>query len=200
VGEQLLRTDQERTASSWIKEASKGYIRVAILILLSQHSAHGYEIMKEIRDRTKGLWMPTPGGVYPILRDLEKAGYIRGKWSVQRNRKIKVYEITDAGRLIFKRAVEKQSELANGMNALFREFARDVLNMEPTTLPMPSMPTPFSPFLKEKADYVASGAKDLARRRQYLKRTIAVLKEELRATERVVAKKRPDKGGSAKQR
>lgn len=196
----MLRYNEEKTASNWIKEASKGYIRVAVLILLSKQPAHGYEIMKEIKDRTKGLWMPTPGGVYPILRDLEKAGYIKGKWSTQRNRKIKVYEITETGRLIFRRAIEKQSELANSMNTLFREFAKDVLNMGPTTLPMPVMPTPFSPFLEEKGHERESGTKDLVQRRRYLQRTIAILKKELRTTDDELARKRPDTSGLTKQK
>ncbi|MGA1974986.1 MAG: PadR family transcriptional regulator [Conexivisphaerales archaeon] len=195
----MLRHNEERTASNWIKEASKGYIRVAVLILLSKHPAHGYEIMKEIKDRTKGLWMPTPGGVYPILRDLEKAGYIKGKWSTQRNRKIKVYEITEAGRLIFKRAIEKQSELANSMNTLFREFARDVLNIGPTTLPMPMMPTPFSPFLEEEHGG-KGGTEGLVQKRRYLERTITTLKEELRKTDDELARRRPDGSGLAKQK
>ncbi len=179
----MLRHDQELTAASWIKEATKGYIRVAILILLSKRSAHGYEIMKEIRERTSGLWVPTPGGVYPVLRNLEKSGYIKGNWTTQKNRKIKVYEITEAGRVVFKRALERQSELAGGMNSLFTEFARDVLNIEPGALPMPVMPTPFSPFLKEKVGEGPDGRKDLEERRRYLKKTVAMLNEELRRTE-----------------
>jgi DNA-binding PadR family transcriptional regulator len=185
----MLMRDEEETAANWIKEASKGYIRVAVLILLSRESAHGYEIMKEIKDRTKGLWMPTPGGVYPILRDLEKAGYIEGKWSVQRNRRIKVYEITEAGRLVFRRAIEKQNELANSMNALFREFAKEVLNMEQTALPMSVMPTPFSRFLEDKERTRESEPTDLVKKRRYLSRTIRVLKEELRTTDGELARR-----------
>jgi DNA-binding PadR family transcriptional regulator len=195
----MLKHDEEETAANWIKEASKGYIRVAVLILLSKQPAHGYEIMKEIKDRTKGLWMPSPGGVYPILRDLEKAGYITGKWSTQRNRKIKVYEITEAGRLIFRRAIVRQSELANSMNALFREFARDVLNMKPTTLTMPAMPTPFSPFLEEREHESKSGTKELVQRRRYLKRTIKMLNEELRTTDEKLARERSGANGLTKQ-
>ena len=91
---------EEETTAHWMKEAQKGYIRVAVLILLSQKPHHGYEIMKEIRDKTKGFWKPTAGGVYPILRDLEESGYIEGEWSSLKNRKIKVYKITETGRII----------------------------------------------------------------------------------------------------
>ena len=196
----MLMHDEEKTAANWIKEASKGYIRVAILILLSRQSAHGYEIMKEIKDRTKGLWMPTPGGVYPILRDLEKAGYIQGRWSVQKNRRIKVYEITEAGRLVFRRAIEKQNELANSMNALFREFAREVLNMEHVALPTSVMPAPFSPFLEEKERSRLSESADLVKKRRYLERTMAAMRDELRATESELAKSRSRAGPSSKKK
>ena len=74
-----MQTDTaEATTKNWMKEAQKGYIRLAVLSLLSNKPSHGYEIMKEIKDRSKGFYKPTPGGVYPILRDLEKTEYIKG--------------------------------------------------------------------------------------------------------------------------
>ncbi|MBE3116342.1 helix-turn-helix transcriptional regulator, partial [Candidatus Bathyarchaeota archaeon] len=112
---------EEKTTASWLKEAQKGYMRVGVLILLNKKPSHGYEIMKEIKSRTKGFWSPTPGGVYPILRSLEKAGYITGEWQIQNNRKIKIYRITQSGRLILKNALIKQSEIANNINSLFKE-------------------------------------------------------------------------------
>jgi len=180
--------DDEKTTANWVKEAQKGYIRVAALIILNKKPAHGYEIMKEIKDKTKGFWKPTAGGVYPILRDLEKAEYIKGEWSTQKNRKIKVYKITDTGEAILKRAITKQSELANNMNTMFREFARDVLNMEPETLPMPVLPTPFSAFLEEKNQESKEDTKNLERKRTHLKTTIKMLQKELQTTNKKLAK------------
>ena len=58
---------EEKTTANWLKEAQKGTTRMGILILLNKKPAHGYEIMKEINNRTKGFWKPTAGGVYPIL-------------------------------------------------------------------------------------------------------------------------------------
>ena len=46
---------EEKTTSSWLKEAQKGYIRMGILILLNKKPSHGYEIMKEIKSRTYRL-------------------------------------------------------------------------------------------------------------------------------------------------
>jgi PadR family transcriptional regulator, regulatory protein PadR len=145
---------EEKTTENWMKEAQKGYIRMGVLILLSRKPSHGYEIMKEINSRTKGFWQPTPGGVYPILRDLEKSHYIKGEWQTQKNRRLKVYKITKSGELILRRAIIKQSEISSNIGTLFREFAKDVLNIENSESFMPPMPSLFSEFLDEKTDGV----------------------------------------------
>jgi DNA-binding PadR family transcriptional regulator len=106
-----------------------------------------YEIMKEINSRTKGFWQPTAGGVYPILRDLEKSGYIKGQWETQKNRRLKVYKITESGEQILRKAILKQTEIFNNIGSLFREFSRDVLNVEAVDDSMPTLPSPFSAFL-----------------------------------------------------
>jgi len=168
----MFTEKEEETTASWLKEAQKGYIRIGVLILLDRKPSHGYELMKEINSRTKGFWRPTPGGVYPILRDLEKSGYIKGQWETQRNRRLKVYNITKSGELILRRAIVKQSEILNNMGTLFREFSTAVLNIETTDASMPKMPSPFTPFLTERADS-AENLKDLERQR---KRTIENLK------------------------
>src|SRR5512146_7897 len=103
---------EDKTTQNWVKQAQKGYIRIGVLILINKKPSHGYEIMKEINSRTKGFWQPTPGGVYPILRDLERSGYIKGQWQTQKKRKLKVYKITQSGELILKRAIVKQSEIS----------------------------------------------------------------------------------------
>ena len=161
----------EKTTQNWLKEAQKGYIRIGVLILVNKKPSHGYEIMKEIDNRTKGFWQPTPGGVYPILRDLEKSRYIKGQWQTQRNRRLKVYSITPSGQAILKRAIEKQSEILNNIGSLFREFASAVLNVKPNDAGMPEMPSPFTPFL---SDSPADSLKDLEDHR---KRTHEALKQ-----------------------
>jgi len=143
---------EDKTTANWMKEAQKGYIRMGVLILLSKKASHGYEIMKEINCRTKGFWQPTAGGVYPILRDLEKSGFIKGHWERQKNRRLKIYKITTSGEAILKRAILKQSEIFGNISSLFQEFAREVLNIETETTPMPNVPSPFAPFLEEKAN------------------------------------------------
>jgi DNA-binding PadR family transcriptional regulator len=169
---------EEKTTANWLKEAQKGYIRMGVLILLSKKPSHGYEIMKQINNRTKGFWQPTAGGVYPILRDLEKSGYIEGDWQTQKNRKIKVYKITASGELILRRAIVKEAEIFNNIGSLFQEFARDVLNIETITI-LPNIPTPFKPFLDESPDK-EKNLKQLEHERKHVNESVKMMQEKLK--------------------
>jgi len=171
---------EEKTTTSWLKEAQKGYIRIGVLILLNKKPSHGYEIMKQINNRTKGFWQPTAGGVYPILRDLEKSGYIEGEWQIQKNRKLKVYKITESGELILRRAIVKQTEISNNIGNLFREFSRDVLNVETTNTSMPEMPSPFTPFLEEEKIDSKESLKHLEHERKHTYETVKMMQERLK--------------------
>jgi DNA-binding PadR family transcriptional regulator len=73
--------------------AARGDIRVATLQLLDEEPMHGYQIMSEIRERSGGVWKPSPGSVYPTLQQLEDEGLIA---SDGRGGK-KVFHLTEAG-------------------------------------------------------------------------------------------------------
>ena len=182
----MITDSQDKTTANWMKEAQKGYIRMGVLILLNKKPSHGYEIMKEINNRTKGFWQPTAGGVYPILRDLEKSGYIKGQWQTQKNRRLKVYKITESGEQILRKAIVKQSEIFNNIGNLFREFSRDVLNIELEEESMPTMPSPFSPFLEEKAGAERS-LKQLEHERKHIYETVKAMHERLKLLDKSIS-------------
>ena len=61
---------------------------------------HGFEIMQEIFDRSKGLWRPSTAAVYPALSQLEKRGFIE-KTGADKNlpeKARKEYRITEKGK------------------------------------------------------------------------------------------------------
>ena len=177
---------EDKTTASWMKEAQKGYIRMGVLILLNKKPSHGYEIMKEINSRTKGFWQPTAGGVYPILRDLEKSGYIKGHWETQKNRRLKVYKITESGEQILRKAILKQTEIFNNIGSLFREFSRDVLNVEAVDDSMPTIPSPFSAFLEEKVGCTRN-LKQLQNERNHIYETVKGMRERIKLLDRRIA-------------
>jgi DNA-binding PadR family transcriptional regulator len=188
---------EDKTTANWMKEAQKGYIRMGVLILLNKKPSHGYEIMKEINCRTKGFWQPTAGGVYPILRDLEKSGYIKGHWETQKNRRLKVYKITQSGETILRHAIVKQTEIFNNIGILFREFSHDVLNVEATESSMPTIPSPFTAFLEEEVGADQTLTK-LEHERKHIRETVKRMKERLRLLDKRIGElKKENKPDSA---
>ncbi|HEX5557336.1 MAG TPA: PadR family transcriptional regulator [Gaiellales bacterium] len=77
------------------RRAGRGDIRAAILALLAEESMYGYQIIRELGERTGGAWNPSPGSVYPTLQQLEDEELVREQQSDTGRR---VYELTDAGR------------------------------------------------------------------------------------------------------
>ena len=181
---------EDATTQSWLKEAQKGYIRMGALILLNKNPSHGYEIMKEINSRTHGIWKPTAGGVYPILRDLERSDYIKGQWQTQKNRRLKVYKITKRGEDILKKAIVKQAEIFNNISSLFTEFSRDVLNIEVKKVPIPPVPTPFRPFLDDKTQQ--ESLEQLEHQRKHFVENIKTLRSALKEVNSKIAKAKKD--------
>lgn len=73
----------------------QGDLKYVILQLLADKPRHGYEIIKELEDRSGGAYAPSAGTIYPTLALLEDLGY--ASVTVEEGGK-KVYAITDAGR------------------------------------------------------------------------------------------------------
>jgi DNA-binding PadR family transcriptional regulator len=71
-----------------------GEIRLAILSLLSEGPKHGYQLMKELADRSGGVYRASAGSVYPTLQQLEDEGLIECTQEGGR----RVYRLTEAGR------------------------------------------------------------------------------------------------------
>src|SRR5258707_3936794 len=51
--------------------------RFVVLALLAEQARHGYELIKELEDRTGGAYRPSPGVIYPTFARLSEEGFIR---------------------------------------------------------------------------------------------------------------------------
>ena len=71
-----------------------GEVRLAILSLLAEGPKHGYQLMKEMKDRSGGMYRASAGSVYPTLQQLEDEGLIESEQKDGR----RVYKLTVAGR------------------------------------------------------------------------------------------------------
>jgi DNA-binding PadR family transcriptional regulator len=76
------------------RRAGRGDIRAAILALLAEGPMHGYQIMRELDERSGGAWRVSPGSVYPTLSQLEDEELVQAE---QQGGK-RVFSLTEAGR------------------------------------------------------------------------------------------------------
>ncbi len=76
------------------RRARKGDVRTALLSLLADRSMHGYDLIRELEERSGGMWRPSPGSIYPTLQMLEDEGLVT---SQEQDGK-RVYSLTDAGK------------------------------------------------------------------------------------------------------
>jgi DNA-binding PadR family transcriptional regulator len=79
-------------------KARRGDVRAAALLLLAEDPRNGYQLMQEIEGRSRGLWRPSPGSMYPVLQQLEDEGLVRPDGPEGR----RVFQLTDAGRTYVK--------------------------------------------------------------------------------------------------
>lgn len=76
----------------------RGHLDGMILSVLEGEPLHGYAVMEALQQRTGGsLDLPT-GTLYPALRRLERAGYLRSEWSTVGGRRRRTYKLTATGK------------------------------------------------------------------------------------------------------
>jgi|HubBroStandDraft_6_1064221.scaffolds.fasta_scaffold63442_2 DNA-binding PadR family transcriptional regulator len=91
--------------------ARRGDIRAAILALLREEPRNGYQIMQELKQRSQGMWNPSPGSVYPALQLLEDERLVANEEGAAG----RVYALTSQGKAYVK---EHADEIAAPWEAL----------------------------------------------------------------------------------
>jgi len=76
------------------RRARRGDVRSAVLAVLADRPLHGYEVIRQLEERSGGMWSPSPGSVYPTLQMLQDEGLLT---SSEQDGK-RVYALTEAGR------------------------------------------------------------------------------------------------------
>lgn len=89
-------TDQEPDIGSLETEMNRGFLHILVLALLEKEM-YGYSMVKHIESLGYKVEENT---LYPLLRRLEKNGWIASKWELSEDRPRKFYAVTAAGRAI----------------------------------------------------------------------------------------------------
>lgn len=78
---------------------TRGSAELAILSLLAEQSLYGFEIAKEIEQRSGGALRFTLASLYPLLYEMERRGWVEGYWRANHiGRDRRYYHLTSAGR------------------------------------------------------------------------------------------------------
>jgi len=90
------KTQNEPDIGSLVTEMNRGFLHILVLALLEK-DMYGYAMAKHIE--TLG-YKVEENTLYPLLRRLEKNGWIASKWDLTEDRPRKFYAITREGRTL----------------------------------------------------------------------------------------------------
>ena len=102
------------------------FVRLYILHLLNENNLYGNKIKDEITHRLDYKWSPSPGMIYPLLRELESGGYIEGSWDEPLKRSIRRYRITDSGIKYYKTLLLKNRSSFDDSLVIIKNVLKDI--------------------------------------------------------------------------
>jgi DNA-binding PadR family transcriptional regulator len=102
----------------WSKEIKRGAASLAIVAILDEQTAYGYEIVKTLGERASFLQLEQ-GTVYPLLRRLEKRKLLESEWNYDDPKKPKkYYKLTADGKMALQMMTETWSVLSDELRRL----------------------------------------------------------------------------------
>jgi len=112
----------------------RGILTVYILYSLNKKPKSGYEILSEIKEKTKGTWTPSKGTIYPLLTQMEKDELIKIKSIDKRSKHI--YKTTNKGKNLLsnmkkhgKQMEEKFFQFRTLISEIFTKKELEVTNL-----------------------------------------------------------------------
>ena len=101
------------------QEMLKGNTDTLLLALLELEPKYGYQIVKEVEQRSSGYFAFKEGTLYPALHRLERAGLIEGNWQETPNSaRRRYYQITAKGRQALADRLKEWQRFTHAMNAI----------------------------------------------------------------------------------
>ena len=101
------------------QEMLKGNTETLLLALLEVEPKYGYQIVKEVEQRSSGYFAFKEGTLYPALHRLERANLVEGRWQdTPNNVRRRYYQITSKGRQALVDRLKEWKRFANAMNSI----------------------------------------------------------------------------------
>lgn len=100
------------------KELLKGSTELIVLSVLEGENMYGYQMIKELKEKSKNVFEFQEGTLYPILHKLEEKGWIISYWDKISGKKRKYYSITKDGKKQLKSKKEEWQIFSTSMNQI----------------------------------------------------------------------------------
>jgi PadR family transcriptional regulator, regulatory protein PadR len=97
-----------------------------VLHLIAEGPSYGNQLMERIGEMTAGVLSVNPNTMYPLLRQLESRGLIKGKWEHPERRTRRYYALTAEGRAEYERLVEEVRPFLDSVRTSIDEIVREV--------------------------------------------------------------------------
>lgn len=121
---ELKKIEKEQEAVGQV--FTKGLLPIYVMHILSLGPTNGNDISHKIGEKTEGQWIPSTGGIYPILKRMEKENLVLGAWDDSRKKLQKIYTLTELGEneYLNKKALlkEKISQSLKVFNIIFQDL------------------------------------------------------------------------------
>jgi DNA-binding PadR family transcriptional regulator len=102
------------------RKLGAGDLQLLLLHLLRDQPRHGYELIKDLEQRTSGYYAPSPGVIYPALTYLEEIGFT----SVEAEGNKKLYRIMETGSAFLRENQQTAEAMLAELAEIGRRFAR----------------------------------------------------------------------------
>ncbi len=103
------------------RELLKGNIDSLLLSLIGTKPMYGYQILKELDEKSLGYFRFKEGTLYPALHRLEKSGLIGGTWdTLASGRQRRYYHITERGNKLLSEKKSQWLDFAAAMNLIIQ--------------------------------------------------------------------------------
>lgn len=98
----------------------KGHLDLVLLACLRDGPAHGYLIIKRLRERSVGQFELLEGTLYPAMHRLEAAGLASSSWSSEGGRRRRVYRLTGKGERSLGKRTDEWREFTQTVNTVLK--------------------------------------------------------------------------------
>jgi DNA-binding PadR family transcriptional regulator len=103
-----------------LKQLKMGTTEILILAILTKGDRYGYDISRDVKERSEGFFEFKQGFLYPTLRRMEEAKLITGYWkdSASGGPDRKYYRLTRQGRARLEASLEAWADFSKRFNKM----------------------------------------------------------------------------------